>query len=318
MDITVILCTFNRCRTLAIALESVAASILPSTVAWEVLVVDNNSGDQTRTVVEDFGHRYLGRFRYVFEPQQGLSNARNAGVREAHGRIISFMDDDVTVEPTWLWNLTETLYGNKWAGAGGRICLDRNFSPPDWLRVEGPYSMGGQLAALFDLGDEPRVLDQPPHGTNMAYQKAMFEKYGHFRTDLGRCGNNLIGQEDMEFGERLMAAGERLWYAPSAVVYHPVQEERVTKKYFLAWWFGSGQATVRQRGSRSGRWGIPRYCLSIGMLAISVARWIFTFNRQKRFFRKCWAWMYAGKVIENYRQSHQEKPGTLARLRTHQ
>jgi glycosyltransferase involved in cell wall biosynthesis len=317
MEITVILCTFNRCRTLAKALESIAASTLPRTVAWEVLVVDNNSSDQTRALVEEFCRRQPGRFRYLFEPQQGLSYARNTGVREARGDIICFVDDDVMVDPAWLQNLTETLHDDEWAGAGGRICLEQNFSPPSWLPLQGPYSMGGQLAALFDLGDKPSALDRPPHGTNMAYRKAMFEKYGGFRTDLGRCGNNLIGQEDVEFGERLMAGGERLWYAPSALVYHPVQQERLTKEYFLAWWFGCGQAIVRQRGRRLSKWGIPRYYLSMGMLAISLLRWMCTLNRQRRFFRKCWTWMYAGKVVENYRQSRHEKLGSLARFRAH-
>src|SRR5579872_886035 len=83
MDITVIICTYNRCRILVKALESVAASVMPNAVEWEVLVVDNNSTDQTREIADEFCRQYPGRFRYVFEPQQGLSNARNTGVREA-------------------------------------------------------------------------------------------------------------------------------------------------------------------------------------------------------------------------------------------
>jgi glycosyltransferase involved in cell wall biosynthesis len=318
MEITVILCTFNRSQTLARALESVAASALTNTVEWEVLVVDNNSSDQTRGVVEEFCCRYPGRFRYLLEPQQGLSNARNAGVREAQGDVLAFMDDDVTVEPMWLQNLTEPLHDTKWAGCGGRICLEQKFSLPRWLLLEGPYSMGGQLAALFNIGDEPRELDRPPHGTNMAFRKIMFEKYGSFRTDLGRCGESLIGQEDTEFGERLLAAGEHLWYSPSAVVYHPVQEERLTREYFLAWWFACGRATIRQRGRRPGKWGIPRYYFSMGMVALSALRWICTLNQPRRFFWKCRASMYAGKVIENYRQSRDRRLDDRSKLGTHE
>ena len=73
MKITVILCTFNRSNSLPKALDSVAAQVLPESVAWEVIVVDNNSSDQTRAVTEDYCRRYPGRFRYLFEPQQGLS-----------------------------------------------------------------------------------------------------------------------------------------------------------------------------------------------------------------------------------------------------
>jgi len=83
MKITVIVCTYNRCQNLAKALDSVAVSTLPDSIKWEVIVVDNNSSDQTREVVEDFCCRHPGRFRYIFEPRQGVCNARNAGIREA-------------------------------------------------------------------------------------------------------------------------------------------------------------------------------------------------------------------------------------------
>src|ERR1035441_3219398 len=106
MKITVLLCTFNRCQSLSTALDSVIAQVLPESADWDVLVVDNNSSDQTRAVVEDFRRRYPGRIRYLFEPRQGLSRARNAGIRAARGEIIAFIDDDVIAAPTWLQNLT--------------------------------------------------------------------------------------------------------------------------------------------------------------------------------------------------------------------
>ena len=99
MRITVILCTLNRCQSLAETLESIAISTLPDSVDWEILVVDNNSTDHTREVVEEFGRRYPDRFRYIFEPRPGKSYALNAGIREAQGEILAFTDDDVTVEP---------------------------------------------------------------------------------------------------------------------------------------------------------------------------------------------------------------------------
>ena len=82
MKITVILCTFNRCDLLANALESLARSVLPTGVDWDVLVVDNKSTDRTRDVIQSFCDRYPGRFRYLFEPQAGKSYALNSGIRE--------------------------------------------------------------------------------------------------------------------------------------------------------------------------------------------------------------------------------------------
>src|SRR5271157_2306584 len=105
VNVSLIICTYNRCGSLLRTLESIAASEPPS-VEWEVLVVDNNSADQTRAAVEEFASRHPGRFRYVFEPNQGLSNARNAGILAARGAVIAFTDDDVIVDTSWLLNLT--------------------------------------------------------------------------------------------------------------------------------------------------------------------------------------------------------------------
>jgi glycosyltransferase involved in cell wall biosynthesis len=294
---------------LARTLESVAMSKLPDSVEWEVLVVDNNSRDQTRAVVEEFCRQHPGRFRYLLEPQQGLSQARNSGIREAHGEILAFLDDDVTVEPTWLQNLTASLQDSEWAGAGGRILPERGFSPPRWLSIDGPYAMGGVLA-LFDRGGKAGELDWAPFGTNMAFRKSMFEKYGGFRTDLGRCGDQLMSGEDTEFGRRLVSAKERLRYEPSAVVYHPVPENRLRKEYFLAWYFGFGKSLVREAGRGPDIWGIPRPYFSIlkkGSTALAplMLRWMLALKPPKKFFYKVLVWRTAGEIVEMYRLARQ-------------
>lgn len=296
MKITVILCTYNRGHSLGKALESVLASIVPEGLEWELLVVDNNSSDQTRATVNEFCLRHPGRVRYLFEARQGLSNARNAGIREAHGEIIAFIDDDVTVEPTWLQNLTASLHDVSWGGAGGRIRAPQDFTPPRWLTFGGIMDGSGVLA-LFDVGDVPGELKIPPYGANMAFRKSMFERYGGFRPDLGRCGNSLISNEDTEFGSRLIAAGERLRYEPSAVVHHPIPAERLSKKYFLAWWFAYGRAMFRQMGKRPPVWGIPRHYVSISSRAI---RWMFSTDPKRRFYWKTRIWAAAGEFFEIY------------------
>ena len=318
MNITVIIVTCDRCQSLSKTLESVAASSLPSSVEWEVLVVDNNSKDQTLQVVEDFRRKYPGRFRYLLEPNPGKSFGLNAGTLASRAGILAFIDDDVTVESTWLQSLTAALQQGEWAGAGGRILLDRDFSPPRWLALDGPYNMGGMLAG-FDLGDKAGELQEAPYGTNMAFHKRMFEKYGLFRTDLGPSPNREIPRpnEDTEFGRRLMAAGERLYYEPSAVVHHPVPQDRLTREYFLAWWFDYGRATSRERWKRTPVWGIPRYCLSIPRmiathLSVRVLRWMWTLDPQRRFFRKGVAWMAAGQIAEIYRIARDDKKQKIA------
>lgn len=276
--------------------------------------MDNNSRDQTRAVVERFCQMHPDRFRYLSEPQQGLSYARNAGIGEARGDILAFTDDDVIAEPTWLHNLTAPLSGGEWAGAGGRTLLPEPFSPPRWLELRDPDNLG-VLAASFDLGPEPCELRQAPYGANMAFRKDMFEKYGLFRTDLGASPNRKVPRsgEDTEFGRRLMAAGERLRYEPSATVYHPLPQNRVNKKYLLAWWFDYGRATVRQWRRKPDVWGIPRHYLSVlNMMAVClpqrILRWMCAADPRRRFANKCWAWAMAGQIVESYRLGHETRP----------
>ena len=295
MKITVILCTFNRCQSLSKALDSVAAQVLAESIEWEVVVVDNNSSDQTREVAEHYCRAYPGRFRYLFEPQQGKSHALNRGVREAEGNVLAFMDDDVTVESTWLHNVTAPLQHSTWAGVGGRIAPPLNFSPPSWLALEGPYNLGGILA-LFDKGRQGAELTEAPYGTNMAFRKEIFENYGLFRPDLGPSPGTEIRGEDTEFGRRVLKGGDRLWYEPSAVVHHTVPENRLRKEYFLRFLYDHGRASIREKGRRPTIW----FILSIVLRSLRsrIIGWIVAFDPQKRFQHKCMVWMTFGQIVE--------------------
>src|SRR5208283_2732953 len=288
MHVTVILCTYNGCQTLPKALSSVAASVMPSSVEWEVLVVDNNSQDRTPEVVEDFCLRFPGRFRYLFEPQPGKSYALNSGIRNATGNILAFIDDDVTVDPAWLANLTSSLHCGGWQGAGGRIILLWPDKVPNWVTMDGPRARHGLPG--FDQGEVAKELDGPPFGTNMAFRREMFEKYGDFRTDLGPSPYSQIRAEDTEFGRRLIAAGVKLRYEPSAVVFHPVPEERMRKNYLLQWWFDNGRAQARHFQSE------PLH-LSCALLAWMM-RWALAHEPRLRFYRKLVVYEKTGELLE--------------------
>lgn len=298
MNVTVILCTYNRCDSLRRALESVAASDMPTGIEWEVLVVDNNSKDQTRAVTEEFVQRFPGRFRYLFEGRQGKSFALNSGIREARGDVLVFTDDDVVVEPIWLQNLTRPLADGPFAGSGGRILPEPGFSPPAWLALEGPLSMIGALCAYCNPGDAPGDLRQPPYGANMAFRREMFAKYGDFRLDLGPSPNNELRSEDTEFAGRLMAAGERLRYAPDAIVYHEIHASRIRREFFLAWWYDFGRGTIR-----SARRNLSAYetLKIIARTALTASQWMISADPCRRFYCKCRVWFAAGKLVEAWR-----------------
>ena len=303
MDITVILCTYNRCDSLEAALTSVAVSRLPHSVSWEVLVVDNNSTDRTREVVERFTSQHPGRFRYAFEPRPGKSNALNAALHQTNAGILAFMDDDVQVEPEWLDMLTRIFKDREYAGAGGRILPESEFTPPAWLETSARYALAP--LAMFDLGPTAGRLQEPPFGTNMAFRKEVFARYGDFRRDLGPRPGSEIRSEDTEFGKRLLDGGERLWYEPAAVVYHTIARSRVTRQYFLKWWFDKARADIREQAVLSGtRWrvaGIPLHL--IRRLATWSLRWLLTVRVGPRFSAKLQLWKVVGAMKESRDQS---------------
>ena len=305
ISVTVILCTHNRCEDLTRALQSIAGSQMPASAVWEVLVVDNNSTDLTREIVEDFCRRYPDRFRYLFESRPGKSYALNAGVANAHGEILAFVDDDVTVESRWLRSLTRGLRSGEWAGIAGRIFPGNEFAPPAWLSWQ---HCGSILCAYYDLGDQPKEIapNDAPYGANMAFRKSAFDKYGGFRLDLGPRPGSQLRNEDIEFGRRLLKAGERLRYEPLAVVYHPVPERRITKEFFLSWWFDFGRASVIERDEHPDVCGVPwdflslmRRCLEISLMGV---RWTFARSASMRFFWRCMIWKQVGMMNELHRR----------------
>lgn len=145
----------------------------------------------------------------------------------------------------------------------------------------------------------------------MAYRREMFEKYGGFRSDLGpRPGRDVQHGEGTGFGNRLLAAGERLWYEPSAVVYHRLARDRLQKEYFLTWWFDKSRADVVAYGppvvSRLRIGGIP-VCL-FRRLAVSTLRWIVAIGQSRRFSNKINVWCVAGQVVGCYREAQSNRP----------
>jgi glucosyl-dolichyl phosphate glucuronosyltransferase len=285
MKITVILCTYNRAESLARALASVAKSQMPDGAVWEVVVVDNNSSDNTRAVVTEFAEHSPHIFRYVFEPKPGKSNALNRGIRETNADVIAFMDDDVQVEPDWLYKLTRVFSDPSYSGSGGRIVPQSAFTPPAWLDTSARYSLAP--LAMFDLGPVACELREPPFGTNMAFRREMFSRYE-------------IRSEDTEFGARVLRGGERLWYEPAALVHHSVSPSRLREGYFLKWWFDKARADVREYGPPPGTRlfvaGIPLYL--IRRLVVWTLRWILKFRVGPRFSAKLKLWTVLGAIKE--------------------
>lgn len=275
MDATILICTYNRSRLLGVTLDSIAALEAPK-LRWDVMVVDNNSSDDTRAVVEARQADYPVTLHYLFEPRQGKSHALNTGLAHAEGAVIVFTDDDVEVPPEWLEaGVRPLLTRPGLAYTGGPVDPIWETPPPRWLAPAG--NLGGTIA-VTDHGPHPFIFEErrrTPLGVNMAVKRDLIEQIGGFRPDLGRRGSSLLGQEQAEFFYRSRAAGAEGLYVPEMLLRHYVPAARLTPEYFRRWWYWKGisQARLHRIHNRTELGldlttvprlaGIPRYMLGI-------------------------------------------------------
>lgn len=238
VGLSVVIGTYNRCHVLRGALESVLNQA-DVHVPYEVIVVDNNSTDDTRNVVEKLRNRY-DNLVYCFESTQGVSHARNKGIEIARGSLIAFTDDDIRPEPNWVAGLFEGFRTFPEVDCiGGKVLPEPVTQFPVWLTTKYWTPL-----ALLDLGDKPLELN-PRHGAglvgaNLAVRASVFKDIGLFRAQLQRVKDSIGSLEDHEFQIRLWVAGKRLMYLPSLIVYAEVLEERLTRDYHRRWYCGHG------------------------------------------------------------------------------
>ncbi len=298
-DVTsVVIATRNRARSLRRTLESLRL-MSPPDDAWEIVVVDNASTDDTREAVGAYESAMPGVVRYTREERRGKSFAVNAGISEARGELLLFTDDDVIVDAGWCRALTAALQRTVSIGAGGRILAEWAAPLPAWLEPHGPDRLMNVVA--FDAGDAPGELRTPPFGPNMAFRRDAFERYGPFRTDLGPGDGRYLPGQDTEFGRRLLAAGERLEWVPGAVVRHELQPDKMRKRYVASWYFGYGRMAVRTGASTPAarHWfGVPRYLFR--SLALCLGRWAAGRTPARRVRHMAEACRHAGAIAEAF------------------
>ena len=244
LDATVLIATYNRALLLDETLESIRRMRVSPSRTWEVIVVDNNSKDETRSVVERQARTFPARLRYLFEARQGRSSALNTGIDAAEGAVIAFTDDDVVVSDGWLDAACEALGtpDPSIAYAGGPVTPIWEAPAPHWLDLTRSDIWG--TIAIQNHGDKEFVYEEAgrvPLGANMAVRRDVFTRIGGFRPDLGRTtGRLLLGQEVPELLLRARASGIRGLYVPPMELGHHVPAARLTRSYFRKWWFGKG------------------------------------------------------------------------------
>jgi glycosyltransferase involved in cell wall biosynthesis len=225
---------------------------------WEIVVVDNNSKDDTFEVVKSFSNSSSIPARYIKEESQGLSHARNRGIMESGGKYVAFTDDDAIADRGWVVALYETFQTCRCDSVGGRIYLKSVRQLPKWLKSE----LWGFLGFL-DYGDKPFYLDSDhlPFGGNMAFAREVFGRIGYFNPNFGRIGNVPYGSEEDDLFLRFFESGAKAVYQPRAVVQHVIGPEKLRKGYFRKLHFLAGTMKGRFSNDKIGRniFGIPLF-----------------------------------------------------------
>ena len=238
-DISVVVCTYNRAALLREALRSLFAQKIEN-LNYEIIVVDNNSSDDTPATVESLKAESPVNLRYVRESRQGNAYARNAGVAQADASIIAFLDDDCTADENWLATIKTALDRDpELAFVGGRVLPVWESEPPSWLNASHWAPL-----ALLDYGTEEREISGlTPLGlltANIAVRKEVFDELGGFLTSLQRVKGSIGSMEDHEFLLRMCRAGKRGLYLPDLITWAGVDPERMTKAYHRRWHTGHG------------------------------------------------------------------------------
>jgi glucosyl-dolichyl phosphate glucuronosyltransferase len=272
MQLDVIIPTYNRQELLQRTLQSLLDAQVPDALRVRITVVDNNSRDQTRQVVETWMDRFAGKLNYLFESRQGRSVALNTGIQATQGDLVGMIDDDEEVDGQWYQTIFEAFERDTLDFIGGPYYPRWGADCPDWL----PRKYLGVIGWI-DGGKEVRPYDESYPGIlmggNAVISRKILNRVGLYSTSLGRTDKHLLAGEDEDMYERLLAIGARGFYLPNLIIYHYIPAQRLTKRYFRRWCFWQGVSMgILNKDRRLAVpyfGGVPRYMYGEAARAIS-------------------------------------------------
>lgn len=238
---SIVICTYNRERYISKSLQSICEQSF-STESYEVLVIDNNSPDNTSKVCSEFINKYKNiNIRYILETNQGISYGRNTGVKEALGEYIIFIDDDETINADYL----DTLYSYLNQYPQAQLCATPVYpiyeaNKPKWLS----HFTLRPITGYYYKGDKVNILkgkDYPGTG-HAIIKRSLFEQYGTFNTELGRKGSSLLGAEDKDMFLRFINNNIECYYFPDIPIYHHIPEYKLTDNFFKELTYSIGKS----------------------------------------------------------------------------
>ncbi|MDP8255115.1 MAG: glycosyltransferase family A protein [Candidatus Alcyoniella australis] len=279
VKLSIIVCTYNRSALLERCLLSLI--VAQQKRPFELLVIDNNSTDDTATVIQRLAARAQQAdiaLRWFNEPEQGLSAARNRGFHEAAGAFVAYLDDDAFVDQHWIERALEMIHGLEpdVLLLGAKVTPEPGFAAPEWMPDALVRKPPADLDERFVVADQARSLIA---GSNMIFRKHALERLGGFDPQLGRIADRQRAAEETELFYRLERIG-RMRYTPRLVVFHPavITDLTVGKVLERGWYAGLTEPRKRLASKRSGLRMIDVLCWAnsaryLLLAALLVLRW---------------------------------------------
>ncbi len=271
VKLDVVVPSYNRSALLEKTLTSLVEASVPDGMEVTLYVVDNNSTDGTREVVEAFASQSSLPVRYWLETRQSSSYARNTGIQAGSGELIGFIDDDEQVCSGWYQAVLKEFRDEAVFFIGGPYYAEAGVRLPAWLPPSYRAATGIQDAkprAVFGAGHAGNL-----NSGNAVLRRSVFEAIGLYSEKLGRSGKGLLSEEDADLYRRIQEAGFRGIFVPELVIYHHVPAERLTKRYHRRWcfWRGVSLGVVdRERREQTAyRLGVPQYRLGRALRALA-------------------------------------------------
>lgn len=246
--ISVLVCTWNLPDALHRLLRSLSDQILPVS-EFEVIVVDNNSTDNTRAVLTTWQQECSYRLIYLFEPKPGKTHALNAGIAACSAPIIACTDHDCVPEPEWLSAILQAFETPGVALLGGPAL---SVFPDEVRKDSRRLFLGERFLGDFAPYKEMTELKKKnlPLGMNLAFLSEVAEKVGGFDTSLGPRPGAHAGREESDFVRRAAAEGYRVFYSPNPVIRHHIEPRRATMPAVLKQAYESGIGTFMEQYSK--------------------------------------------------------------------
>jgi glycosyltransferase involved in cell wall biosynthesis len=258
-DLTIAIRTYNRAHCLPPLLDALKTQIQADTFSWEVVIVDNNSTDNTAKIIQTYQHNWLPHvpLRYIFESQQGAAIARRRAIQAAQGTWIGFLDDDNVPHPDWVKEIMAFTAEYPQAGA---------FSSQIHGQFEAePPANFERIAIFLPIMERPTLFrfdrtrkDLPPGAGLVVRRQAWLESVPTRLLLQGPVRHSLaIKGEDNEALQHLKNAGWEIWHNPALHIDHHIPQSRLEPNYLLQFCRSSGYSRHRLRMLRLPRWQQP-------------------------------------------------------------